>query len=90
MRSGLNEMLAQEPAIEAAVGDDDRGSLLTVRRLLASLDPASRQLAVLYYVDELTQEELATELGLSRRTVSKRVQQLLIRARSLLAEESMR
>lgn len=87
VRSELHEIEAQQPAIEAAVGDDDRESLLTVRRLLAGLDPASRQLAVLYYVDELTQEELARELGLSRRTVGKRLQQLLRRARALLAEE---
>jgi RNA polymerase sigma-70 factor (ECF subfamily) len=70
------------------VGDDDRESLLTVRRLLEGLDADSLRLAVLYYVDELTQEELAQELGLSRRTIGKRLQKLLDHARSLLREEN--
>jgi RNA polymerase sigma-70 factor (ECF subfamily) len=75
-------------AIEAAVSDDDRESLLMVRRLLADLDPDSLRLAVLYYVDELTQEELAQEIGVSRRTIGKRLQQLLDHARSLMREEN--
>lgn len=75
-------------AIEAAVIDDDRESLLIVRRLLADLDPDSLRLAVLYYVDELTQEELAQELGVSRRTIGKRLQQLLQHARSFIREEN--
>jgi RNA polymerase sigma-70 factor (ECF subfamily) len=77
-----------EAAIGAAVSDDDRDPLLTVRQLLASLDPDSLRLAVLYYVDELTQEELAHELGVSRRTIGKRLQQLLDHARSLVREEN--
>jgi RNA polymerase sigma-70 factor (ECF subfamily) len=77
-----------EGAIEAAVSDDDRESLLIVRRLLADLDPDSLRLAVLHYVDELTQEELAQEIGVSRRTIGKRLQQLLDHARSLVREEN--
>ncbi|HET6332138.1 MAG TPA: sigma-70 family RNA polymerase sigma factor [Polyangiales bacterium] len=77
-----------ELAIEAAVGDDDRESLLTVRHLLEGLGPDSVRLAVLYYVDELTQEELAQELGVSRRTIGKRLQLLLEHARGMLREEN--
>jgi RNA polymerase sigma-70 factor (ECF subfamily) len=77
------------PAIEAAVANDDRESLLAVRRLAVGLDPDSFQLAVLHFVDELTQEELAQTLGLSRRSVGKRVQQLLQRARGLPRPESV-
>mgnify|MGYP001597285842 CR=1 FL=1 len=93
-RRQLNPVLSSssreeyEVAIEAAVSDDDREPLLTVRRLLAGLDPDSLRLAVLYYVDELTQEELAQELGVSRRTIGKRLQHLLDHARSLMREES--
>jgi len=75
------------PAIEAAIANDDRGSLLAVRRLAEGLDPDSFRLAVLYFVDELTHEELATELGLSQRTIAKRVQLLLQRARTVLEPE---
>jgi RNA polymerase sigma factor (sigma-70 family) len=60
-----------------------------IRRLLEALDPDSRRLAILYYVDELTQDELASELGLSRRTAGKRLQHLLDHARALLREESV-
>jgi RNA polymerase sigma-70 factor (ECF subfamily) len=79
---------AVETLIEAAVGDDDLDSLLMVRRLLDGLDAESVQLAVLYYVDELTQEELARELGVSRRTISKRLEHLSAHARGPLRQEN--
>jgi RNA polymerase sigma-70 factor (ECF subfamily) len=79
---------AEETAIDAAVGDDDRDNLLMVRRLLEGLEPEARRLAVLYFVDELTQEELARELGLSRRTIGKRIAALLEHARAAALERS--
>jgi RNA polymerase sigma-70 factor (ECF subfamily) len=78
----------QADALGHEVADDDREALLIVQRLLQRLPPALRRLAVLYYIDELTEEELARELGWSRRTVSRRVQGLLEQARSLLREAS--
>lgn len=80
-----NELGAAQLA--AAIVDDARESFSTVRRLLADLDTDMQRLAVLYYLDELTQEELARELGLSRRTVGKRLQRLLARVRTLLDQE---
>ena len=77
-----------ELAIEGAVGDDDCEPLLMVRHLLQGLDPDSVRLAVLYYVDELTQEELARELGESRRTIGKRLQVLLEHALGSMREEN--
>jgi RNA polymerase sigma factor (sigma-70 family) len=74
-------------ALESAIGDDDREALLTVRRLLQGLELDSLRLAVLYHVDELTQEELARELGLSPRAVGKRLQQLIEHARAVLRQE---
>jgi RNA polymerase sigma-70 factor (ECF subfamily) len=76
------------PAIAAAIANDDRESLLAVRELAAGLDPESFQLAVLHFVDELTPDELAQELGLARRNIDKRVRLLLQRARSLPQPES--
>jgi RNA polymerase sigma-70 factor (ECF subfamily) len=78
-----------QSAIELAVANDDRAALLSVRRLGLERDPDSFRLAVLYFLDELTQEELAQELGSSRRAIGKRLQQLLQRARSLLEAESV-
>ena len=74
-------------SFEGCVQADDSDALLSVRRLLAQLEPEARRLAILYYVDELTQEELAQELGLSRRTIGKRLQALLVQARALLREQ---
>lgn len=87
-RSPVLAKTADEDEVDAAVGDDDRESFLMIRRLLEGLDPDSRRLAILYYVDELTQEELALELGLSRRTIGKRLQHLLEHARGILREEN--
>jgi RNA polymerase sigma factor (sigma-70 family) len=69
-------------ASEIATGDD-RDAVLGAHRLLDALKPEERRLAVLYYVDELTQDEIAAELGLSRRTVGKRVRALLKQARKV-------
>ena len=56
-------------------------------RVMSQLDVESRRVAVLYFLDELTQEELAKALGLSRRTIGKRLKALVEQARSLLGEE---
>src|SRR4051812_35710340 len=55
----------EEPALNP-VQNDDREAILSAQRMMAKLDPESQRLAVLYFLDELTQEELAEELGLSR------------------------
>jgi RNA polymerase sigma-70 factor (ECF subfamily) len=78
---------AAQSELEAAVAHDDTESLLAVRRLAAGLDPDTLRLAVLYFVDELTEEELARELALSRRVLSKRLQLLMDRTRALLQPE---
>jgi RNA polymerase sigma-70 factor (ECF subfamily) len=76
-----------EPDLASHVRSDDGDTLVLARRLLEQLGPESQRLAVLYYVDELTQDQLAQELGVSRRTVGKRLQALLVRARALLGLE---
>jgi RNA polymerase sigma-70 factor (ECF subfamily) len=75
-----------EPASWRLVRDDDPEALLTARRLMSSLDPEEQRLATLYFVDELTQDELAAELGLSRRTIGKYLKKVSARARALLGE----
>jgi RNA polymerase sigma factor (sigma-70 family) len=57
-----------------------------VRALLAAAPAEAREVAVLYFVDELTQAEVAAETGLSRPTVRKRLRQFLAAARAVLAE----
>jgi RNA polymerase sigma-70 factor (ECF subfamily) len=84
VRSELGEV---DPELEPCAQADDADALFWARRLLGQLEPESQRLAVLYYVDELTQEELARELGVSRRTIGKRLQALFARARALLGTE---
>lgn len=58
-----------------------------VRLLLAAAPEEAQEVAVLYFVDELTQQEIATELGRSLPTVRKRLREFLDCARSLLGVE---
>jgi RNA polymerase sigma factor (sigma-70 family) len=76
-----------EVELAVHVRADDGDSLVMARRLLEQLEPESRRLAVLYYVDELTQDELSRELGVSRRTIGKRLQALFARALELVKLE---
>ena len=75
--------------IEVAIANDDAAALASMRKLVRELDPETFRLAVLYFMDELTEAELAQELGVSRRKVAKREQLLLQRARQLLEAESV-
>ena len=75
-----------DPASWRLVHQDDSEALLTARRLMSSLGPEEQRLAALYFIDELTQDELAAELGLSRRTIGKYLKRVTARARALLGE----
>lgn len=57
-----------------------------VRALLGAAPEPSREVAVLYFVDELTQAEVAAATGLSPPTVRKRLRAFLAAARGALAE----
>jgi len=57
-----------------------------VRALLAAAPGEAREVAVLYFVDEMTQAEIAVETGRSLPTVRKRLREFLAAARGALAE----
>jgi RNA polymerase sigma-70 factor (ECF subfamily) len=57
-----------------------------VRVLLGSAPEEAQEMAVLYYVDELTQAEIAQQTGRSLPTVRKRLRQFLSCARQALHE----
>jgi RNA polymerase sigma-70 factor (ECF subfamily) len=57
-----------------------------VRALLGRADPEEQEIAVMYYVDELTQVEIAAATGRSLPTVRKRLRAFLAAARGALAE----
>ncbi len=54
-----------------------------VLAFLGKFDKKVQQVAVLHYLDGLSQEEIAKQLGWSRRTVGKKLRHLKDRARSL-------
>src|SRR5256886_500350 len=57
-----------------------------VRVLLGAAPQEAQEAAVLYYVDEMTQAEIAQELGRSLPTVRKRLREFLTCARKALCE----
>jgi len=57
-----------------------------VRALLRSAPQEAQEVAVLYFVDELTQAEIAAETGRSLPTVRKRLREFLSAARAALQE----
>jgi RNA polymerase sigma-70 factor (ECF subfamily) len=57
-----------------------------VRVLLGCAPTEAQEIAVLYFVDELTQAEIAEETGRSLPTVRKRLREFLAAARAALAE----
>jgi RNA polymerase sigma factor (sigma-70 family) len=80
---GTAEVEDASDDFDAVLRRDDGEALLIVRRLMDALDAPTRRLAVLHFMDQLTQDELARELGLSRRTIGKRLKALHARARVL-------
>jgi RNA polymerase sigma-B factor len=72
--------------LEDALGADDRGyaqaeARLTVDRLLEELPPRERRILELRYFEELSQDEIAGQIGISQMHVSR----LLRRVTELLA-----
>ena len=63
---------------------EDRDAVL---RLLRQLDDKMRTIAVLAFVDGLSQEEIAKETGWSRQTVNKKLQQIRQRAARLVGRQ---
>jgi RNA polymerase sigma factor (sigma-70 family) len=74
------------------VSRDEVADWQLVRLFLHHLDERVQQVAVLYWVDEMTQDEIAAVTGWSRQTVCKKLGQLRERAAKLAirlrAEES--
>ena len=60
---------------------DDR---IALRYVLAHVGEQEAQIAAYYYVDGLEQEEIATLLGMERRTVGRRLERFRERAQRLL------
>jgi RNA polymerase sigma-70 factor (ECF subfamily) len=61
-----------------------------VMALMDQMDAKTQQIAVLAHMDGMTQEEIAAVTGLSRKTVGKKLNRFLDKARNLTAREGGR
>ncbi|RMG14381.1 MAG: sigma-70 family RNA polymerase sigma factor [Deltaproteobacteria bacterium] len=67
------QILAERPPDAPASDGDPTERRLTVAELLAQVPEGLREIAVYYYVDQMSQAEIAELLGVSRRTVGNRL-----------------
>lgn len=65
----VRSMSAPDPS----TASDELESLQLFRQVLARCKPKVQEVAVLYYVDDWTQEEVAERVGCSRKTVKERL-----------------
>jgi RNA polymerase sigma-70 factor, ECF subfamily len=79
----LFDPLAPELARLPATTRDEAADWEIVRMFLHRLDERLQRIAVMHWVDEMTQDEIAAETGWSRQTVCKKLKQLRERAARL-------
>jgi RNA polymerase sigma-70 factor (ECF subfamily) len=84
-RAQWREQLAQQGRDRKPVFEPPERREL-VRMLLSAAPQEAQEVAVLYYVDELTQTEIGETLGRSLPTVRKRLREFLACAREALRE----
>ncbi len=78
-RNRARLLAQQEPALRGPVRircDDRVVGLDLLLKLMAELDRKSQEILVYRYVDELGQEEIAMMVGLSRKSVGKRLERI--------------
>ena len=78
----LNLLRAHKAERRVDTESPDRREL--VRMVLAAAPEEAQEVAVLYFVDELTQAEIAQEMGRSLPTIRKRLREFLACAREAL------
>jgi len=91
-RSNRARLLEREQTAAAPVGrvrlDDQIVGVGLIASLADRLDEAHMDVLVGRFVDDLTQEELAEHLGLSRKTIGKRLDRIRDEVIKLRAEAS--
>jgi RNA polymerase sigma-70 factor (ECF subfamily) len=58
-------------------------TLVVVRALLRNLTPAAQEIAIYYFVDQMSQNEISELMGISRRTVGHRLERIRAAALSM-------
>lgn len=79
-RSTRARLLERQPTAAAPLGrvrlDDEVVGLGLMAALAERLDDAHMQVLVCRFVDDMTQDEIAAHLGLSRKTIGKRLDRI--------------
>ena len=84
-RDKLDQRKTEKPGAGAGPSSHGKVELLDiVRAIMDDMDEDLRRLAVLYWFDEMTQAEIAEEVGLSVPTVRKRLRLFVDQARRSL------
>lgn len=85
LRKRKREVVQEDPERGAPAEDPVRPERLSeVRRVLGQCPSRVQEVAVLYYVDEMTQDEVAATVGYSRKTVRLKLAEFLATARRVL------
>lgn len=91
-QSNRSRLLAErEPSLRGpertSLGDVYLGVDLLIR-LVDELDPRSAEIVVYHFLDDMSQDEVARQMGMSRRAVVKRLTKIRQLARSLSRSDS--
>ena len=90
-RTTRARLLVREPTAAAPLGrvrlDDEVVGLGLIAALADRLDDAHLQVLVCRFVDDMTQDEIAAQLGVSRKTVGKRLDRIRNAVTALRAGE---
>lgn len=73
-----------EPRSQGSSAEDNA----TLASILARVPDELREIAILYFVDEMSQDEIADKLGVARRTVGNRLDDFRAAARKAAGEET--
>ncbi|HME92281.1 MAG TPA: sigma-70 family RNA polymerase sigma factor [Myxococcaceae bacterium] len=80
-----SDLRGESPARGIPAGQGEVEDRDVVMRFLSTFDDRVKQVAVLHYLDEMTQDEIAAATGWSRQTVFKKLSLLRQRATALRA-----
>jgi RNA polymerase sigma-70 factor (ECF subfamily) len=63
-------------------------TMLTVRALIRDVPEDLQEIAIYYFVDEMSQDEIAALTGIPRRTISYRIEQFRTRTYAIVSREA--
>jgi RNA polymerase sigma factor (sigma-70 family) len=86
LRLGEDAVASSAPRTQSGPPPETRA---TLRRVLAGIPEELAEIAIFYYVDEMDQAEIATILGVSRRTIGYRLDRFRAEAQRILGDAAI-